>query len=699
MQGNLNRRRLLGLSALIPVASIGMAGTAGTAAASATPAPLGVPVPLLPQYDPTPWGRTAAIVEAQAAYTWTYDMPFIPGIPAAYFVPLDSIPTIEWILDAVDTGVTLAVNLIGSLIPQFNAGSTGTLADSDKQLLAIRQQNKDARLRFESLGGGKYNELGVRPSDAYVTATPEEAAQATVLQSEAMGLLQQVMAVLGNLRSNIQALLETDQSIGNFGTHDGLARYNAIWQTMPIPDVAENLHDDDLFAYLRVGGSNTNVIERVVDDLPDNFPLTDQQYRDGLGFNDSLNSAIAQGRLFIANYSELGKLASDHATYKLLTGEGYNSAPIALFAIAPGRDTLQPVAIQCGQDPTLAPIFTRPKPDDQEHYWGWQMAKTVVQTADFNHHEMFAHLARAHLVSEAFALATNRTLAPNHPLSVLLKPHFEGDIFVNFLAATLILPPNLFADMILAAPIPDILEAVGEDRLDWDFYERMPHRDFARRGVDDANVLREFPYRDDALLVWDSINTWVSDYVHVYYESDADVVNDNELAAWVDEIATMGKLKGFRPITSVDQLIEVLTMAVYTASAYHASVNYPQAQVMTYAPFAAGMTATPPPTATVGLTEADWIKSLPGLLTSIAQFYFLNALGTIYYRPLGDYRVNIFPFPPSFGDPRISNADGPLQRFRDNLEQVESEINRRNQSRSHPYEYLLPSNIPTSTNI
>lgn len=699
MQTNLNRRRLLGLSALIPVASIGLAGTSGSTTASAAPAPPGVPVPLLPQYDAAPWSRTAAIVEAQAAYTWTYELPFVPGIPAAYFVPLDSIPTIEWLLDGADTVLSLALNLIGSLIPQFNAGATGTLADSEKQLLAIRQQTKDVRHRFESLGGGKYNELGARPSDAYVTATPEEAAQATVLQSEAMALFQQVMVVLGNLRTNIQALLETNQSIGDFGTHDGLARYNAIWQTAPIPDVAENLHDDDLFAYLRVGGSNTNIIERVIDSLPDHFPLTDQQYRAGLGVNDSIASAIAQGRLFIVDYVELGKLASEHATYKILTGEGYNSAPIALFAIAPGRDKLQPVAIQCGQDPTTAPMFTRPEPDDQEHYWGWQMAKTVVQTADFNHHEMFAHLARAHLVSEAFALATNRTFAPNHPLSVLLKPHFEGDIFVNFLAATIILPPNLFADMILAAPIPDILEAVGEDRLNWDFYERMPHRDFARRGVDDPSVLREFPYRDDALLIWDSISTWMNEYVRVYYESDTDVINDTELATWVEEISTMGKVKGFRPITSVDQLIEVLTMAIYTASAYHASVNYSQAHVMTYAPFSSGMTSTPPPTTTVGLTEADWIKSLPGLLTSIAQFYFLNLLGTIYYRPLGDYRLNIFPFAPSFGDPRIADSDGPLQRFRDNLEQIEAEINRRNQFRSHPYEYLLPSGIPTSTNI
>lgn len=699
MQRNLNRRRLLGLSALIPAVSLGLTGTAGVAPGNAAPYVPGVPVPLLPQYDPTPWGRQAALVQAQSAYTWTEEMIFIPGIPAAYFVPLDSIPTIEWLLEGVDTVLTSALNLIGSIIPQFNAGATGTLAESRVELVRMQQRSAGINDRFTALGDGKYNMLGDRPSDAYVTADPEDAAQATVLQSEAMDLFQQVQVVLGNLRTNIQALLETNQSIGDFGTKDGLARFNAIWQTMPMPDVAENLHDDDLFAYLRIAGANTNVIERVDGQLPENFPLSDAQYQEGLRASDTLASAIAQGRLFLVDYAELGKLAPEHATYKILTGEGYNSAPIAVFAVPPGGGTLQVVAIQCGQDPTTAPMFVRPKPDDNERYWSWQMAKTVVQTADFNHHEMFAHLSRAHLVSEAFALATNRTLAPNHPLSVLLKPHFEGDIFVNFLAATLILPPNLFADMILAAPIPDILESVAQDRLNWDFYERMPHRDFARRGVDDTSVLREFHYRDDALLVWGAIKDWMNEYVRIYYETDADVIGDTELAAWVNEVSSKGKIKGFRPITSVDQLIEVLTMAIYTASAYHASVNYPQAHLMTYAPASAGMMSTPPPTTTSGHTEADWIKSLPGLLTSIAQFYFLNLLGTMYYRPLGDYRTNIFPFPPSFGDPRVADTNGPLQRFRNSLEDIESEINRRNKSRSEPYEYLLPSNIPTSTNI
>ena len=52
----------------------------------------------------------------------------------------------------------------------------------------------------------------------------------------------------------------------------------------------------------------------------------------------------------------------------------------------------------------------------------WEIAKVHLQVSDGNHHELFSHLGRTHLVVEAFAMATPRRLAPEHPLEVLLLP-------------------------------------------------------------------------------------------------------------------------------------------------------------------------------------------------------------------------------------------------------------------------------------
>ena len=69
------------------------------------------------------------------------------------------------------------------------------------------------------------------------------------------------------------------------------------------------------------------------------------------------------------------------------------------------------------------------------------------------------------------------------------------------------------------------------------------------------------------------------------------------------------------------------------------------------------------------------------------------------FRPLGDYRTNRFPYQSWFRDPAITGDEGPLARFQAGLRAVESRIIARNQRRMHPYAYLQPSQIPTSTNI
>jgi len=322
-----------------------------------------------------------------------------------------------------------------------------------------------------------------------------------------------------------------------------------------------------------------------------------------------------------------------------------------------------------------------------------------VQVADFNYHEMFVHLGRTHLMSEAFAMATQRQLAVAHPLSRLLAPHLEGAMFINEAATLLIMAPLTTGDVILAAPIETLQRECGRDRLACDFYDNMLPNDLRLRGVDSIDELPDYPYRDDALLVWNAINRWVGDYIGVYYANDGDVIGDYELKAWADELATSGRIKGFRAITSRSQLVAVVTAVIFNASAQHAAVNFPQYSVMTYAPFSAGTAGGPAPAAAAGQSEASWSQLLPSRLAAQEQILLFHILGGVYYRPLGEYRDNAFPHLPVLLDPAIVGPGGPLERFRAALAGVESTIAQRNAGRKRPYEHLLPSRIPSSTNI
>jgi len=201
------------------------------------------------------------------------------------------------------------------------------------------------------------------------------------------------------------------------------------------------------------------------------------------------------------------------------------------------------------------------------------------------------------------------------------------------------------------------------------------------------------------LLVWAAIHDWTEQYVNIYYADDNAVTGDRELAQWAASIASEGHIVGFRPITGRAQLIDVCTMIIFTASAQHAAVNFPQRTIMTFAPAVTGAGWTAAPTEQKGHSKDEWLGYLPPMSLGLLQLSSLELLGSVYYRPLGDYRTNHFPYDSWFRDPVITGDEGPLARFQAGLRAVESRIIARNQRRMHPYVYLQPSQIPTSTNI
>lgn len=127
-----------------------------------------------------------------------------------------------------------------------------------------------------------------------------------------------------------------------------------------------------------------------------------------------------------------------------------------------------------------------------------------------------------------------------------------------------------------------------------------------------------------------------------------------------------------------DYLADAVTLIIFTASAQHAAVNYPQSFIMSYAPA---------PSSARGATLADYLSLLPSLDQAQKQLNITYILGSVYYTRLGDY--------PTFADARVQ---APLQAFQKALQQIEEMISQRNQERP-PYEFLLPSKIPQSINI
>jgi len=504
------------------------------------------------------------------------------------------------------------------------------------------------------------------------------------------------------IKENIKLLaLETEQSSNvdfstrGFQDFPSLEDYNSLFVDIALPQISKRFQEDLIFAYMRVAGPNPLMLQQLSEgDQP--LQVTNEKYQqiiERFNFSDSLEAALQEGRLYKADYSMLKDMAQGSFPNNV---KKYPGAPLALFAVPPVNSSsrsLIPVAIQC-QQPSVSenpPVFT---PLDGSN---WMVAKTSVNMADSNYHELVSHLGRTHLFVEPFVLATKRKLPENHKLRILLDPHFEGTILINYGAHKSLIANGGQVDKLLASTIEDDRDIAieGAKRYLHNFNDVMFPKRLKSKGVGDSAQLPDYPYRDDGRLIWDAIHTWVGAYLSIYYTSDQQLLKDQDLQNWAQELVSDqgGRLKNFGEdpsgaIKTLDYLIDAVTNVIFTGSAQHAAVNFPQSELMSYAPAFPLALYSPAPTSSE--EQGNFMSMLPSLDRAQTQIEVLGLLGSVYYTQLGQYNKG------HFKDPKVKSS---LDKFQNQLRDIESEIKKRNRSRLMPYKFLLPSQIPQSINI
>jgi arachidonate 15-lipoxygenase len=506
--------------------------------------------------------------------------------------------------------------------------------------------------------------------------------------------------IFEDIKHALASIVERMLQIPELDRHPmSIRAYNDLFQRIPLPQFALTFRSDEIFALQRVAGQNPLVLQRVewTKAWAKKFPVTPEQYTQVMGKDDSLESAGQEGRLYVCDYGESldNTIGGDFPPF---AGQKYINAPLALFALSKAdRNIIKAVAIQAGQEPGPDnPVIT---PDGG---WNWEIAKTIVQNAECNDSEYYRHLGLGHLLTEAFILATHRQLSKKHPLYVLLTPHFEGTLATNSTAVISINDEGSYLNIteaIFSCTVPATLGIAANAVNGVNFTENMLANQLRRRGVDDPKLLPNYPYRDDALLIWNAIHVWVTDYVRLYYTSDRDVVGDYELQNWVTEVSSRqgGRIKGVGDvggggkIETLDYLIDCVTEVIYTASAHHALTNFPLDDYELYAPGWPGALYQKARTEAQGAaTRKDWLEYLSPLNIALLQQALGFVIGSVYYTELGHYPLC------HFADGRVRF---PLMAFQEELRRIEEIIRERNMTRLLRYPYLLPSRIPQSTNI
>ena len=487
-------------------------------------------------------------------------------------------------------------------------------------------------------------------------------------------------------------------------------------------DNLEKTIQDKSFAYQRLAGPNPSMLSKI--EWSNKDPL----------FKDIKQDKTTY---YVADYKALAVLVdNNHTADGNDQTQRYAYYPRALFQVNSNTKQLEPIAIEIRRkehkDQETGSIIITPDVSNKNK---WEIAKWIVQNADTNYHEIVTHLGRTHLYTEPFAVAAAKCLPKDsHPLSVLLRPHFEGTVNINDLATTNLIDVSdqehyskggVF-DTNYAGTMVSNVELMKNEVFNISFDKHTFPTDITDRQVGtvtstkiqgsdiiipvshvapNADLGFDYPYLEDGCKLWNALTDWVCRYVNIYYTDDKAVQGDCELQNWVNTVVTQGNIQGFqekdKPNNSIETreyLVKALTSIIFNASVQHAAVNFPQKQYGLSQP--AGIYHD-----FFNDNDFDVDKYLPNEKHVKAVMQVLSILSAVHYTTLGTYHDNksITDTDKKYFDdkgakPEVYTA---LCEFKKELAGISQAIKARNEHLDEPYQYsyLLPENIPQSINI
>ncbi|KAK4472581.1 hypothetical protein MN116_003820 [Schistosoma mekongi] len=281
--------------------------------------------------------------------------------------------------------------------------------------------------------------------------------------------------------------------------------------------------NDICFGAQRVRGCNPFTIQ-ICRTLPKSFEMaanTLKPYLEGW----TLRQMVSANRLYILDF---------HIMQGLSCKRGRElCAPLAIFFYTERRQ-LKPLAIQLNRNSTDTNAIILPTDPSSV----WLQAKLWVNMADACHHMIVGRLL-THLILESIYVSLRRNMSQSHPIYHLVAPHFR-----SILPVTRKLKEWTFENGWISRNIQlsrkGIKQLLRRAFKKWRFdVNANIYRELESRGVYDPNGLGNYPYREDALLIYHTLEQFVSSYVRLFYPNGTEqIIHDNELQSWRHEIAS-----------------------------------------------------------------------------------------------------------------------------------------------------------------
>jgi hypothetical protein len=434
-----------------------------------------------------------------------------------------------------------------------------------------------------------------------------------------------------------------------------------LYRILGSPRILNDWKNDDEFVRQRLQGINPVWIRRCDDPA--------ELLHRGLDKNvcEQLKKTQRGHPLYVVNYHEL--------LQDIPSEEGRYLAPAIAFFEQIG-EALQPLGIQL-HSPEHGAVWIRP-----DGSAGWTLAKMFFNSADLFVHEALTHLLWTHLFLENYWIAAVRNLSEKHPVRKLLAPHFHFCLNANANSNKILLGESgIFAELFSAGRAGTIrLLEKGEDlwTLNWTALPDLLER----------NGTRELPgylYRDDGMLIWQAVESYVQKYLNLYYRKPDDLTADFELQAWSAELAAFFGPGKIPPIGDFKTLQATLTTILFSV-VQHTFVGAVQYEYIAYPPAMPPLMRVPVPAAQEQVREEDLLRALPALrdiYTIVKATYAFSMQYTTLGRHLEAYH-------------RDADALSVVRDFQTRLQEIEKIISERDAERAKPYRISSPRQIANS---
>lgn len=197
-------------------------------------------------------------------------------------------------------------------------------------------------------------------------------------------------------------------------------------------------------------------------------------------------------------------------------------APQALFFQDSNKEILIPIAISITKEDNN--LYT---PLDSTEAWTY--AKLSFLQNEVLYMPLINHVVESHLWMDPVIISTDFYLPKQHPVYNLVYPHLKGNFAINKLAYLLLLKPKAFFDQFSQYSNSEICKLLKKGLEEFTINKKILPKDIELRGVEN---IKYYPYRDDALMIWEALSSYVENYLNLFYTTENEISKDEYLIKW-----------------------------------------------------------------------------------------------------------------------------------------------------------------------